>query len=557
MLSFVASDAVHSYSIANPRQRAITSSLVEKLIIDCCLPISIVENASFRSFLSTLDSKYSPPCRQTITYSLLPKMLTTKKDHIKALLGRCPDVSLTTDIWTDRRSHAFLAITAHGFVDGASQRMLLSFKAFAGSHTGERISEAIADVIDEHELQNKVRYIVTDNASNMRKAIDVMFSIQDDVPASNVDVQEDGQSTVDDPSLWQDIADINIETVVGRDLEHISCFAHSLQLVVRDGLDTISSGRPFMSKCSKIANIVHQSALFRSEFEKVMGQGKSIPATNNTRWNSTFKQLHSFVSLDITALNKVLCDTNHQNLTLTPKDVAQLKELVQILTPFSEATDLTQGDQTVTISCVVPTILSLKAKLEVAVQSPGSFSSLVKTLLVSLCDRFAGIFQLLGIERAAELGLHFNRLKFDSNIFIMAPALDPFYAYHWLQDYPGTDEAREAMRCKINGECIAHLETLNIIEYGCETLCTERFLSTIYNKWESGKSFFFIGWLEVSRLVNLRQVLFIKHCMLSSNSTNVSIMQYYTRGREYLSMQKLYGLHSVACLISVWYFCQS
>jgi hypothetical protein len=74
-----------------------------------------------------------------------------------------------------------------------------------------------------------------------------------------------------------------------------------------------------------------------------MGRGKSIPATNDTRWNSTFKQLHAFVSLDATSLNKVLCDTNHQNLTLIPKDVAQLKELVDTLSPFSEATYLTQG----------------------------------------------------------------------------------------------------------------------------------------------------------------------------------------------------------------------
>jgi hypothetical protein len=213
-----------------------------------------------------------------------------------------------------------------------------------------------------------------------------------------------------------------------------------------------------MSKCSKIANIVHQSALFRSEFETVMGtRGKSIPATNNTRWNSTFKQLNSFISLDITLLNKVLCGANHENLTLLPKDVAQLKELVDILSPFSEATDLTQGDQVVTISCVIPIILSLKARLEIHLNSPGSFTSLVKTLLNSLCDRFSGIFELLGIKKSPELRKHFNELKFNSNVFLMATALDPSYAYHWLQDYPGTDEMKEATRCRITGESSSHL----------------------------------------------------------------------------------------------------
>ena len=194
-------------------------------------------------------------------------------------------------------------MTAHAFLDGKPVSMLPSFKAFAGSHTGERISEALGDVIDEYELQSKVRFIVTDNASNMRKAMDVMTSVQDD----------DDQTTLDDPSFWLDM-DVDVASVMGEYHEHVSCFAHSLQLVVRDGLSVISSGRPFLSKCSKIANMVHQSALFRGQFESVIGAGKSTPSTNDTRWNSSFKQLSAFLSLDLNLLNKLLCDTNHDNL---------------------------------------------------------------------------------------------------------------------------------------------------------------------------------------------------------------------------------------------------
>ena len=125
--------------------------------------------------------------------------------------------------------------------------------------------------------------------------------------------------------------------------------------------------------------MVHQSALFRGEFELLVGPGKSIPFTNDTRWNSSFRQLNAFVSLDLNLLNKLLCDTKHDNLTLSAKDIAQLKELVSILEPFAEATDLTQSDQSVTISCVVPVLLTLKAKLEAYLLSPGSFSSQVTT----------------------------------------------------------------------------------------------------------------------------------------------------------------------------------
>jgi len=52
---------------------------------------------------------------------------------------------------------------------------LLAFKCFEESHTGQRIAEALESVMIGNQIQNKVRWIVTDNASNIRKAMSVMF----------------------------------------------------------------------------------------------------------------------------------------------------------------------------------------------------------------------------------------------------------------------------------------------------------------------------------------------------------------------------------------------
>ncbi|KAK1906471.1 Tryptophan synthase alpha chain, partial [Dissostichus eleginoides] len=46
------------------------------------------------------------------------------------------------------------------------------------------------------------------------------------------------------------------------------------------------------------------------------------------------------------------------------RDYAQLKELIEVLDPFLEATDLTQGEKTVTVSVVVPCVLSLHCHLQ-------------------------------------------------------------------------------------------------------------------------------------------------------------------------------------------------
>ena len=100
-------------------------------------------------------------------------------------------------------------------------------------------------------------------------------------------------------------------SVVGDNQEHVACFAHLLQLVVRDGLSVISLSGHSYPRAAKLPIWVHQSDLFRGEFESVIGPGKSIPSTYNTRWNSSFRQLNAFLSLDLNVVNKLLCDNLH------------------------------------------------------------------------------------------------------------------------------------------------------------------------------------------------------------------------------------------------------
>ena len=45
-----------------------------------------------------------------------------------------------------------------------------------------------------------------------------------------------------------------------------------------------------------------------------------------------------------------------RNLVFSAREWNQLKELCVVLAPFSEATDLTEGERSVTISMVVPTV---------------------------------------------------------------------------------------------------------------------------------------------------------------------------------------------------------
>ncbi len=75
-----------------------------------------------------------------------------------------------------------------------------------------------------------------------------------------------------------------------------------------------------------------------------------------------FKQVQAITSLDYKNMAEVR-GKELENVVFTPHEWNQLQELSEILGPFSEATDLTQGEKSVSISMVVPTVLDLNTHL--------------------------------------------------------------------------------------------------------------------------------------------------------------------------------------------------
>ena len=312
-------------------------------------------------------------------------------------------------------------------------------------------------VVEEWQLKDKLRYVVTDNASNMKKATSIMFPL----PAADNDddddaVEVDSDTEIDDPSLYEDLTDEEMQaTIPQAEGRRIPCFVHSLQLVVRDGLKFVGFARPAISKVNKLANIVRQSALFRSAYENKFGVGnKSIPATNETRWNSVFAQMKAVADLDQAKLSELLLENSQGNLVFKGREYSNLKELVNVLEPFAEATTLAQGEYTLTVSCVVPILLSLDRKLKAKLVENGVASAMVRQLLHGLHDRFHGLYDLLDVKPPVAFAAKPTKdLQFGDEIFLVAAALDPKYGFRFLIDHTGTPSAKDNLRLRIMGAC--------------------------------------------------------------------------------------------------------
>lgn len=76
--------------------------------------------------------------------------------------------------------------------------------------------------------------------------------------------------------------------------------------------------------------------------------GKTLVSKNETRWNSQLKMIRRLLEIDV---EKVV---DRKEFSLNSYEKAVLRELVEVLEPFEEATDMLQGEKYNSISFVIP-----------------------------------------------------------------------------------------------------------------------------------------------------------------------------------------------------------
>jgi thiamine phosphate synthase YjbQ (UPF0047 family) len=86
--------------------------------------------------------------------------------------------------------------------------------------------------------------------------------------------------------------------------QHVRCYAHSLQLVVKDGLKECNSHlKQVVTKVSHIVNYVRKSV----NASEILEDYSRLQAANVTRWNSQLYMLRSILNVPEDERNKTEC----------------------------------------------------------------------------------------------------------------------------------------------------------------------------------------------------------------------------------------------------------
>ena len=312
---FQQTDATTSkYPASHPRQIIMTKKVVQ-LVANRMLPLQFVEYDDFRDLMNTADSRFAMPSRKHLSTVLLKKRTETLQDSVKSMLTQSSSVSLTVDIWSSRQMRSYLGVTAHFMHNWKLMSAMLACRRFKGRHTAENIAAHYDEIIKIFDIENSVTYVMSDNASNMMKAFSLpgfearLFPIDEDV---DEDSSEDSDCEVD---ILQMDDQLSEESDVLQFLpEHDTCFTHTLQLVVRDGLKASTGVRKVISKASSIVAFVHKSTLGTDLLD---GLPKLQTATP-TRWNSEVKMIRSLLKIPQDKLD------NLETVKLTSHDKAVL-----------------------------------------------------------------------------------------------------------------------------------------------------------------------------------------------------------------------------------------
>jgi hypothetical protein len=158
-----------------------------KLFITDYQSFSIVEDKEFVEFVKALNPSYQLPGRKAISKNMIPALHERCLNTVQEKMDSVKSVCITTDCWTLRNVDSYLAETE----DCSLNSVLIGSSLITGSHTSENIKNMMA----KFKLSNKVLIAVTDNACNIKKAI-------------NSHLQ------------WK----------------HFGCYAHTLNLIVQDSL---------------------------------------------------------------------------------------------------------------------------------------------------------------------------------------------------------------------------------------------------------------------------------------------------------------------------------
>jgi hypothetical protein len=195
---FTGSQNIQS-TIQLSKQQKLTLDLID-WIIDDMQPFTVIKNKKFQKLINNLESEYQIPAISTIKNIMFKAVQQTKEQLKQCLSSATISASFTTDEWTSNHK-PYIGVTIHWIsADFKLHQALLSLEENLYPHTAINLFHKLKSIFEQFNIENKFIAGVTDNAPNIVAAMKNF-----------------------------------------KNIKHIRCAAHTIQISVRKGIEEINS----------------------------------------------------------------------------------------------------------------------------------------------------------------------------------------------------------------------------------------------------------------------------------------------------------------------------
>lgn len=366
--------------VSDYKDGGIVSNKIVKAIIYMickdCQPFAMVERTGFRKLLKTMAPQFQIPDRTTIK-RFIENKYTCVAQQLKEKI-KDKTVTLTTDVWTDLQMRSYLGVTAH-FLHESKTKMVtvsLSARVMDERHSAEYLKEILLAVCKEWNIKEEnILAIVTDNASNITKAVELSVGSK----------------------------------------KHVPCFAHTLNLVAERALEECNSLQDIIQKLKDIVTWFKRSVVASDDLRKKTDKKliQSVP----TRWNSVFEMIKRFLELR-PIINEII--NNHRNAPpmIPVVETEILAEASEILQPLHAATINISGEKFATSSLVIPIITIIQEKLSGLQPKYNETKILLTKIKEQISRRFGSSELVSNLALATLLDPRFKKMYFQQPLAV-------------------------------------------------------------------------------------------------------------------------------------------